>query len=115
MIKNNAPQGTIKGISLMLFSSICVCIGQLFWKLSNGNNYVYLLFGFLLYGIGSVTMILAYKHGEVSKLQPILAINYVLATFFGFYVFDEAITWNKIVGIIVIIFGVLCISFRGKK
>jgi len=90
------------GIALMIASSCCVCLGQLLWKLSINGKWFYLFLGFLLYGTGFVTMITAYKYGNVSKLQPILSINYVLAILLGYLVFGENITIYKIIGIVII-------------
>jgi len=98
------------GIALMLASSCCVCLGQLLWKLSVSGKWLYLFLGFLLYGAGFVTMITAYKYGNVSKLQPILSINYVLAVMLGYFVFGESITINKIIGVVIIIFSVTLIG-----
>jgi len=69
-----------------------------------------LFFGFLLYGTGFVAMITAYKYGNVSKLQPILSINYVFAVLLGYFVFGESITIHKIIGVVIIIFSVTLIG-----
>ncbi len=47
-----------KGILLMLVSSVCVCIGQLLWKLSAEEGILVLLAGFAFYGVGAMVMIL---------------------------------------------------------
>jgi len=99
-----------KGIMLMIASSCCVCLGQLLWKLSVSGKWVYLFLGFLLYGAGFVIMITAYKYDNVSKLQPILSINYVFAVLLGFLVFGESITISKFIGIIIITISVALIG-----
>lgn len=43
-----------KGIALMLLSSVCVCFGQLFWKLSAMHSINYLIFEFVLYAVGAL-------------------------------------------------------------
>ena len=98
------------GIALMIASSCCVCLGQLLWKLSVNGKLYYLLFGFLLYGAGFAAMITAYKYGNVSKLQPILSINYVLAVLLGYFVFGENITIHKLMGIVIITASVALIG-----
>ena len=90
------------GIALMIVSSCCVCMGQLLWKLSINGKWFNLFFGFLLYGTGFVLMITAYKYDNVSKLQPILSINYVFAVLLGYFVFGESITIYKLMGIVII-------------
>lgn len=64
----------------MICSSICACVGQLLWKLSADGGFLFLMGGFFLYGIGAVTMIIAYKFGKVSILQPILSLNIIPST-----------------------------------
>ena len=59
-----------KGILLMLVSSICVCVGQLLWKLSAAQGIIVMLVGFCFYGVGALVMIIAYKYGKLSVLQP---------------------------------------------
>lgn len=98
------------GIILMLFSSIFVCIGQLFWKLSSARGFGYIIVGFALYGMGALIMILAYRYGSLSVLQPMLSLNYVLSIILASAVLGENITAIKICGVLVIIAGVICIS-----
>ena len=98
------------GITLMLFSSIFACIGQLFWKLSTTEGMVLLIIGFLFYGIGAIVMIIAYKFGSLSVLQPVLSMNYVLSLFLGCLVLNEVISIFKVAGVIIIILGVCFIG-----
>lgn len=104
LIKSNK-----KGIILMLLSSICVCIGQLLWKLSTSGNII-LLLGFFFYGIGALIMIVAYRFGELSVLQPILSLNYILSIFLAVIILKEEITILKVIGVFVIITGVIMIA-----
>ena len=99
-----------KGILLMLLSSLCVCVGQLLWKLSTNGNMLYLLIGFFLYGIGALVMLIAYKFGSLSVLQPMLSANYVFTIFLASSVLKEVITLKKIIGILIIIIGVIMIG-----
>ena len=104
------------GIALMFFSSICACLGQLLWKLASEDINMYLLFcGFVLYGAGALMMIIAYRFGSLSVLQPVLALNYVLSIFLGALVLHEQITFFKCLGIIFIMAGVFCIATGEKK
>ena len=98
-----------KGIILMLLSSICVCIGQLLWKLSTSGNII-LLLGFFFYGIGALIMIIAYRFGELSVLQPMLSLNYVLSILLAVTILKEEITILKFIGVLVIIAGVVIIA-----
>ena len=99
-----------KGILLMLVSSLCVCIGQLLWKLSADMGIIVMLAGFLFYGAGALVMLVAYRFGKLSVLQPMLSLNYVLSIILAAVVLKESITILKCIGVIVIIAGVVLIA-----
>ena len=97
------------GIIIMFFSSICVCFGQYFWKIST-NNILYLFIGFVLYGLGAILMLIAYKFGSLSVLQPILSMNYVFALIIGALLLKEEINAFSIIGVVIIFIGVMFIA-----
>ena len=98
------------GILLMCVSSICVCIGQLFWKLSADNGFFSMTIGFVFYGVGAIVMIIAYKYGSLSVLQPLLSLNYVFSIILAAYVLKEPITLLKMIGVLIIIIGVILVA-----
>ena len=106
-----------KGMILMLCSAICACTGQILWKISVQDelNLLIAVIGFGLYGLGALFMIISYKFGKLSVLQPIQSVNYILSLFLGALVFQEAITGKKIIGLVIIIIGVLCIAGGDKE
>jgi undecaprenyl phosphate-alpha-L-ara4N flippase subunit ArnE len=108
-VKNSFEKNK-KGIMLMIISSICACIGQLFWKLSITNGIWILFLGFSFYGLGALAMLIAYKFGNLSVLQPMLSINYILSIFLARIFLNENITMIRITGIIIIIIGVILIG-----
>lgn len=99
-----------KGIMLMIISSICACIGQLLWKLSTEKGLLLMLIGFCFYGVGALVMIVAYKYGKLSVLQPMLSLNYVLSIILGAFVLNESVTILKCIGVLIIISGVVMIA-----
>lgn len=99
-----------KGIALICCSSIFVCIGQLFWKLSYSQLNFYLIFGFILYGIGAILMIVSYKFGKVSSLQPLLSINYAISLLLSATILNEQINFEKVIGVLVLTLGVYLIA-----
>ncbi len=99
-----------KGVLLMICSSVCVCVGQLFWKLSADHGLVPLVAGFILYGLGALLMIAAYRYGKLSVLQPILSLNYVLSLILAALVLNETIGIWKCVGIVAVIAGLILIT-----
>lgn len=94
----------------MLVSSVCVCVGQLLWKLSVQYGIFMLLAGFGLYGVGALVMIAAYRFGKLSVLQPMLSLNYVLSVLLAALVLGEAVGFLKCIGVGLIIIGVITIA-----
>lgn len=66
--------------------------------------------GFVLYGIGALLMIVAYKYGKLSVLQPLLSISYVISIILAVTVLHEIISLMKLIGILVIILGVVMVA-----
>ncbi len=99
-----------KGILLMLVSSLCACVGQLLWKLADGQDILLLLAGFGVYGIGALVMLLAYRYGKLSVLQPVLSMSYVLSIVLAAVVLREQVTLLKCAAILVIIGGVVLVA-----
>ena len=99
-----------KGILLMLISSMCACIGQLLWKLSAQHGILVMLIGFGFYVVGALVMLVAYRFGSLSVLQPMLSLNYVLSIVLAALVLKEEITILKCIGVLVIITGVIMIA-----
>lgn len=99
-----------RGVIIMLVSAICTCFGQYAWKFSNTGGTLYLALGFFLYGVGASAMILAYRYGPVSRLQPILAVNYGLSALLGALTLGESVGVLKIFAIMTITGGVILIS-----
>lgn len=104
-----------KGIALMLISSICVCVGQLLWKLSTTQGIKMMLAGFCFYGLGALVMVIAYKYGRLSVLQPMLSLNYVGSIVLASLILKEEITIRKILGVLIIIAGVILIAGGDKE
>jgi drug/metabolite transporter (DMT)-like permease len=110
-----------KGILLVLISTIIIAFGQLFIKLGTENSFstLYLILtnypliiGSFLYFIGSIIFIASLKYSDLSLVYPIYALTFVWITIISFFVFNEFLTFYKILGIIFIIIGV---SILGVK
>lgn len=104
----------ILSIILMIICAACISIGQLIWKLSPGYNLFYLVGGFLVYCLGAILMIIAYRNGELSILQPINSLNLVFAAIFAVSILKEELPVINIIGIILIISGVIVIGRSNK-
>ena len=109
----NLASSTPKGVSLMAFSALCVCLGQLMWKLSANGSLGMLMGGFVLYGLGAFAMLYAYRFGKLSVLQPVLSLSYVLSLVLAVLVLGETVGILKILGTGAIIIGLVLIT-RGE-
>lgn len=87
------------------------------WKLALINQPALVLYGvgFMLYGIGAVSMIIALRFGELSNLHPILSLGFVLSVVWGGTILREKIGVIKLLGIGFIITGVILLSHRKGK
>lgn len=74
-----------------------------------------LIVGLALYGCGSVLMILALRHGELSVLYPVISLSYVWVALLSVVILHEMMTPVKIAGIAVIIAGVATLGRSGGK
>jgi len=102
------------GPLLMLFCAACLCLGQLVWKLMPGYNLIYILGGYAIYGTGALSMVLAYRYGELSVLQPINSMSYVFSTITAVFILHEKIPLINIAGIALIITGVVVIGVNSR-
>lgn len=99
-----------KGCVLMLFSACLVAFGQYMWKLyMNEMYFIFLILGFCLYGLGALFMIIAYKFGSLSVLQPILSLSYVLGIALGYFFLGEVVTLQDVSGVLTIVIGIVFI------
>lgn len=98
------------GIAIIIFSAICTAFGQYCWKVWEAKGMLTLLIGFVLYGIGAISMIIAFKFGSLSVLHPMMSIGYVFALFIGYFMLGEVITLTKVLGILLILLGVAFIG-----
>ncbi|KHD38623.1 membrane protein [Clostridium acetobutylicum] len=99
-----------KGIILILIASICTTIGQTLWKMSAMHNMLYILIGFFFYGIGAVGMIIALKYGSFSVIHPMMSMGYVFTIIVSYILLRESVGFGKIIGVILIMFGVAFIG-----
>lgn len=99
----------------MLCSALCACIGQLLWKLSAQQGIWLALVGFFLYGMGALFMLIAYRYGSLSVLQPMQSASYIFSIVIGVIVLSETVNLQKIVGVLIIMAGILFIGGGDEK
>jgi len=77
-------------------------------------NLVYLLGGFAINAIGMLAMILAYRHGKLSVLQPINSMSYVFAAIIAVFILHEELPPIHITGIALIVSGVIVLGAQSR-
>jgi len=113
-------------ILMMLFSVTLGAIGQValkkgaislaghdtisFSHVLNSIKNIYILLGFLLYGISAISWLVVLSRTELSYAYPMISINYILIIFLSRFVFHEHLTINKLAGTLIICFGILVLS-----
>lgn len=103
-----------KGITLVIISALCTSFGQLLWKLGVDKGILLLFLGFVLYGIGALSLIIAFKFGKLSILHPIMCVGYIFTLVNGYIFLGEEIALKQVIGIAIIIIGVIFIA-RGES
>lgn len=100
------------GIILILITSVMTSLGQVFWKLGPESNkaLIYILIGFMFYGVGTILMILAFRYGSFSVLHPLLACGYIFGLIWAKLFLNESISFIQGLGILLIIIAVLFIG-----
>jgi multidrug transporter EmrE-like cation transporter len=74
------------------------------------TNNLYILSGLTSYVISVMIWLLVLARVEVSYAYPFLSVGYVVVTVMGYFIFQESLSWMRVVGIAVIIVGVLLLS-----
>ena len=95
----------------MILASLFTSLGQMLWKIFRENEDIkFLILGFLLYGLGAILMILAFKFGKYSIIHPMMCSSYIFAIILGTIFLKEHINLYQLLGILMISFGVIFIG-----
>ncbi|MEJ5212002.1 MAG: SMR family transporter [Burkholderiales bacterium] len=70
----------------------------------------FILAGMVCYGVSLVVWIMALSRVEVSVAYPMLSVGYVLNAIAAWYLFGEAVTPTRLLGIGIIILGVYIVA-----
>lgn len=107
------------GVLLILIAATLSSLGQLAWKFGaeKSGMYAYSLYalGFLAAGAGMLFMMLAFRYGQVSILQPMMSIGFALSILLGALFLDEPITAYKLIGTTLIIAGSIVLGIEGNE
>ena len=103
-------------IAGMLIASFLGSCAQLVLKSANVQfdfsavtNWRLWLFG-LLYGVGVLINIWAYRYGSPSVLYPVIALSYVWVVVLSVVFLGDVFSWQKVLGSGVVVCGVVLIA-----
>lgn len=112
-------------IGLSVIQSIMLAVGQLTLKIAMGKmpafswstafwgdlltNWWLLLCG-IMFGGASVLWLYILKHFPLSMAYPLASISYVVALIFAIFVLHETVTWNRWVGVALIMTGCIFVA-----
>ena len=65
-----------------------------------------LFFGYALYGISTILLVLALRHGQLSLLYPVFALTYVWVMILSVMIFHDSVNVWKVAGVATIVGGV---------
>lgn len=98
------------GIIIIFIASLFTTFGQYFWKISAMHNLMFIILGFVFYGIGAISMIIAFKYGSFSVIHPMMSMSYIFIMLLGYYFLNEVMNTQKIIGLILIMLGVILVG-----
>ena len=104
--------GSMGAIFLKIGSTLLIYDENIYtFFISIIKNWI-LILGFLMYLIPTAIIIYLLRSLELSLLQPLLSLTYVITPILAFYILKENINPLRIIGISLIILGVI---FIGKS
>ena len=116
----------MNNVAIILISVTFAAVGQVSWKV--GMNFIgpvtglrpsdlisiflepYVFFGLIMYGLGTIFWLIALSRMELSFLYPFISLTYILVLALSYMLLRESIGFNKILGTVLIISGLLLIS-----
>ena len=110
-------------VFLVLLCTLLTSSAQIFYKKGAAKlvpdifriitNYD-IVIGIILYGLGAVVLITAFKGGDLTILYPIVATSYIWVSILSTYFFNETMNIHKWLGVVVIMIGVIFVGLASK-
>lgn len=95
---------------MLKIGSVSLAFDQLFNMVLAVFTNVYLLSGMFSYGISIILWMIVLSKVNVSLAYPFLSIGYIITTVLAYLFFNEPITFQKVLGIIIICIGVFILT-----
>ena len=119
------PLASPKSLTLVFLCTVIGAAAQILMK--QGANHltgagllgiitnVPLLAGYLCYGVNTVLLVMALRHGQLSVLYPIIALTYVWVTILSPMFFVDHLNTFKVSGVTLIVLGVSFIGLGSRS
>lgn len=120
---------TLQELGLLLISIVAGVVGQFFLKTGalklgkvNAGNAIghvisiattpELVIGLTFYAIGAIAYILLLTRVKLSIVGPSIALSYVFSVLLGYLIFKEAIPFERLLGLGLIVCGVVLVLWQ---
>ncbi len=122
---DKAEQARRRAVWLIVVCTFLVAAAQILMKMGADHARAHpglagivtnpvLVVGYGLYAVVTVLIVVAFKHGELSVLYPILSLSYLWVTVLSYFIFHDTLNSYKLSGVAVIVCGVGVLG-RGTK
>jgi len=78
--------------------------------LKNSISNISLIIGISFYALSMVFWLYVLSKMQLSKAYPMVSLGYVFTLFLGYFLLNESLSAFKLIGIMLVIFGVIFIS-----
>jgi uncharacterized membrane protein len=115
----------LKYVLLALLNALLMAVGQTFWKLGMKDRDIINIFdiftaltspfviaGLFVYGLTMFLWLYVLNKAELSYVYPIQSMAFVFVLIISSVLFREALTINRIIGVLVICMGAYIVSLR---
>lgn len=103
-------EGVMSSSGRIELTSLSHILGQFLLVFQNP----YVLMGFVMYGLGSLTWILVLSRTDLSMAYPMLGLGYVVTVALAAAIRHEPVTGLRWLGVFLIVAGVLVIGNEGQ-
>ena len=87
----------------------------IFWQTPTSNSIIYLSLAAFVGTVSHISINHAFKLVDVSMTQPFSFISLIVASFYGYFLFDESPDLYTWIGAVIIFIGIIIITIRELK
>lgn len=100
--------------AMLDFPPLAALLSPQFWQ--HLQTLLLLCLGLGAYALSMLCWMLALRHLPLNRLYPLLSLSYVLVWLaaISLPMFGEAFRWSSFAGVLLIVFGLLCVSLPRK-